>query len=230
MRPVQFPESLITFISHSQPGFFVIDATIYTIGHSNHPVTYFIELLQAHSINCLVDVRSVAASAYSPQYNQQALSRSLKTKGITYLHFAGEFGARHTDPALLDTNGKVDFSKVRQTQSFQSGVERLQQGLSRGFTVAIMCAEANPFECHRFSMIAVQLARQGFSVRHILKDKSLLTNEALEKELLKKYAKKIPHPSIFEPDVTIEAQLAVAYRLHNQDIAYKAADNTTVEV
>ena len=59
------------------------------------------------------------------------------------------------------------------------------------------------------------------AVVHILKDKSLIRNKELETELLKKYAKKIPQPSIFEPDITKEKQLAFAYQLRNKDIAYK---------
>lgn len=76
---------------------------IYTVGHSTHQSDYFLELLQAYSINCLIDVRSVAASSYNRQYNKEPLSNFLKNNGIIYLHFAEEFGARHTDPELVST-------------------------------------------------------------------------------------------------------------------------------
>ncbi|MEI9912326.1 MAG: DUF488 domain-containing protein [Bacteroidota bacterium] len=61
---------------------------IYTVGHSTHQLDYFIKLLQEYSVNCLVDVRSVPASSYNPQYNKEPLSNFLKKNGITYLHFA----------------------------------------------------------------------------------------------------------------------------------------------
>ena len=80
-----------------------------------HQIDFFHELLKAYSINCLIDVRSVAASFYNPQYNKEPLSNFLKANGINYLHFAEEFGARHTDPDLLDEDGNVDFEKVRKS-------------------------------------------------------------------------------------------------------------------
>jgi uncharacterized protein (DUF488 family) len=198
---------------------------VFTVGHSNHPVEFFLELLNAHQINCVIDVRSVAASAYSPQFNKEFLSSFLKRNNIQYLHFAEEFGARHTEKELLDEEGRVDFEKVRATKAFTRGVERLNEGLEKKFRMALMCSEANPFDCHRYSMISVHLAANGFEVKHILKDKSLLDNTALEKILLKKYAKKIPLPTIFEPNVKKEDQLSVAYKLRNKDIAFSSQES-----
>jgi uncharacterized protein (DUF488 family) len=193
---------------------------IYTVGHSTHPIDYFLNLLQEYSVNCLIDVRSVAASAYNPQYNKEPLSNFLKQNGITYLHFAEEFGARHTDPDLLDDDGKVDFEKVRKSWSFKNGVERLWLGLDKGLIIALMCSEGEPFDCHRFSMVSIALEKDGFTVRHILKDKTIKTNADLEKQLLKKYDKKIPKPDMFQPNITLDDQLKVAYRLRNKEIAY----------
>ncbi len=193
---------------------------IYTVGHSTHKLEYFLELLQEYSVNCLVDVRSIAASGYNPQYNKDPLSNFLKNNQITYLHFAEEFGARHNDPDLLDDEGKVNFEKVRKSWNFKRGVERLWQGIDKKFTIALMCSESEPLDCHRFSMVSIALEKDGFEVKHILKDKSLKSNAELENQLLKKYNKKIPKPDIFEPNVTLEDQLKVAYRLHNKEIAY----------
>src|SRR4051812_43719555 len=95
--------------------------TIYTVGHSTHPIDVFLDLLKAYSISCLIDVRSLAASSYNPQYNKEPLTNFLKAKGITYLHFAEEFGARHTDPDLLDDEGKVNFELVRKSWNFKQG-------------------------------------------------------------------------------------------------------------
>lgn len=193
---------------------------IYTVGHSSHTIEYFIELIKGSSINCIVDVRSNAASSFAPQFNKMPLLNFLKRSGISYVHFAKEFGARRTEDELFDKNGQVDFEKVRKTKVFISGIERLKQGIQKGLVIALMCSEANPFDCHRFSMISVELEKHDLTVMHILKDKSLIRNKELERELLKKYAKKIPQPSIFEPDITEEKQLAFAYQLRNKDIAY----------
>lgn len=193
---------------------------IYTVGHSSHAIEYFLELIKGYSINCIVDVRSNPASSFAPQFNKMPLLNSLKRNGISYVHFAKEFGARRTEDELFNKNGQVDFEKVRKTKVFISGVERLRQGIQKGLVIALMCSEANPFDCHRFSMISVELEKHDFTVMHILKDKSLIRNKELERELLKKYEKKIPQPSIFEPDITEEKQLTFAYQLRNKDIAY----------
>jgi uncharacterized protein (DUF488 family) len=193
---------------------------IYTVGHSTHPIDIFLDLLNTYSVNCLIDVRSVAASSYNPQYNLEPLSNFLKANNIIYMHFAEEFGARHTDPDLLDEEGKVNFELVRKSWLFKNGVERLWLSVDKGNTIALMCSESEPFDCHRFSMISIALEKDGFEIRHILKDKTIKTNAQLENQLLKKYEKKIPKPDMFQPDITIDDQLKVAYRLRNKEIAF----------
>ena len=193
---------------------------IYTVGHSTHQLDYFLELLKKFGVTCLIDVRSVAASSYNPQYNKEPLTNFLKRNGIQYLHFAEEFGARHNDPDLLDDEGKVDFAKVRKSWAFKNGVERIWQGLDKGFTISLMCSESEPFDCHRFSMVSIALDKDGFDVKHIMKDKTLKTNADLENQLLKKYDKKLPKPDMFNPNVTLDDQLKEAYRLRNKEIAF----------
>ena len=122
---------------------------------------------------------------------------------------------------VLDKEGKVHFGLVQKTPAFQRGVERIEKGVEKGFIITLMCSEGEPLDCHRFSMVSNYLESTGLSVVHILKDKTLLPHQELEKKLLKKYAKKIPKPSLFEPDIDATAQLQAAYRLHNQDIAWE---------
>lgn len=199
-----------------------MNTTIYTIGHSTHPADYFLELLTTHGVNCVVDVRSIAASRYHPQYNQKRLSDFLNQHGITYLHFAAEFGARQTAAPMLDDNQRVDFDKVRQSPSFRSGMQRLHQGMAKGYTLALMCAESDPLDCHRFIMITPALVHEGLEVRHILKDKTLLSNAVLEDRLLQKYRKKLPQPDAFQPELPRPQKLALAFKLRNQEIGWKA--------
>jgi uncharacterized protein (DUF488 family) len=193
---------------------------IYTVGHSTHPLNYFLSLLREYSVNCLADVRSVAASSYNPQYNKEPLSNFLKDNGIIYMHFPEEFGARHSDPDLLDEKGKVDFSKVRKFRNFKNGLDRLRLGISKGYTIVLMCSESDPFDCHRFSMITVALQQDGFEVLHIMKDRTLKSTSDLEQLLLKKYAPQLPKPDMFQPNVALKDQLNVAYRLRNIEIAF----------
>lgn len=195
-------------------------ALVYTIGHSTHTSEYFLDLLKEYSVNCVIDVRSVAASWFNPQYNKKPLSGFLKQNHIIYLHFAEEFGARQTDPELLDSDGKVDFEKVHKSQNFKRGVGRLRMGIEKGFTIALMCAESQPLDCHRFSMISIALKNEGFEVWHILKNKTLISNTQLETLLLKKYQKQIRKADLFGSDIPQSDQLGVAYRLKNKEIGF----------
>lgn len=195
---------------------------VYTVGHSNHPIEYFLELLQSQDINCLIDVRSMPASSYSPQFNKESFENFLKQYGITYMYFGEEFGARHDDQDILDEEGVVNFETFRKSFAFQQGVERVDIGLSKGFKIALMCSEGNPLECHRFSMISVYLEEIGIHVKHILKDKSVKSHTELEKELLEKYKKKIFQLSMFEQNVNEKDPLKHAYKLHNKEIGWQS--------
>lgn len=204
--------------------------TIYTIGHSTHHIEFFLELLKVYSINCLIDVRSIAASSYNPQYNKEPLSNFLKANGISYMHFAEEFGARHTDPDLLDDEGKVNFELVRKSWHFKNGVDRIWEGVDKGYNIALMCSEGDPFDCHRFSMISIALEKDSFEVKHILKDKTTKSNSELENQLMKKYEKKIPQPDMFRPNITFSDQLKAAYRLRNKEIAFSPYSRQQQEI
>lgn len=187
---------------------------VFTIGHSTHDIGKFIELLNKYKVNCLIDVRSQPYSRIAPQFNKDRLNSDLKGHEILYAHFEKEFGARHTKPSLLDADNKVDFDKVRTSAEFKQGIRRLKKALDLGNTIALMCSEANPFDCHRFSMISYQL-RKEVEVSHILRDGNLKENGNLEKELLDKYNKK------WDPlFVTEEQQIEKAYRLRGKDIAF----------
>jgi uncharacterized protein (DUF488 family) len=193
---------------------------IYTIGHSTHQLDFFLALLQLAGVNCVVDVRSIPASARNPQYNQHALTRFLKDNGIAYLHFAQEFGARQTDAALLDNDGRLDFPKVRAGAMFKRGIARIGQGIGMNYRIALMCSECNPLDCHRFSMVSIGLEHAGFEVNHILKNQTIITNRELEQELLRQYDKKIAHNNLFDADISLEMQLEEALHLKNKEIGF----------
>src|SRR5687767_9562500 len=105
------------------------EETVYTIGHSTHSTERFLELLRASEIDCLIDVRSTPFSGIAPQFNQPTLQAELRKQGLLYAHFRQEFGARHSEPALLEADGRVDFDKLRATASFRNGIERLRKAL-----------------------------------------------------------------------------------------------------
>ena len=199
---------------------------VFTVGHSTHSIEEFIHLLIRYEINCVIDVRSVPYSKYNPQLNKESLINVLKNQDIFYAHFGKEFGARHTSPILVDKNGQVDFYKVWETDDFKNGIKRLEDAIDQGYKISLMCSEANPLDCHRFSMISYQLVNKGFEVIHILPDSSIITNEELEHQMIEKYYEKIPQSTLFEY-VTPEQQREAAYKIVMRKVAYKPLSFTS---
>lgn len=194
---------------------------IYTIGHSTHPIDHFLELLGMYSIGLLVDVRSVAASRYNPQFNKRPLGRSLENFGITYEHKPEEFGARQTRPEVLDEDGRVDFDKVRYSRNFLHGMDYLMDEIKKSSVIVLMCSEGDPLECHRFGMISVALVGAGVPVGHILNDGTLRDHTMMEDELIKRYRKHLPVADMFTPEPPREEKIRIAQRCLNQHIGYR---------
>ena len=196
---------------------------LYSIGHSNQSLDGLLVLLNAHDVNCVIDVRSVPASTYSPQFNQESLKYFLKSHGVQYLHFGDEFGARRTD--CLNESEQVDFEKAVETPLFQKGVERVMKGLEKGFRIAFMCSEADPLECHRFSLVSRYFYDQGLDVRHILKDGTLASHASLENEMINQFLHsrkyRLPEVDLLFGTYSEEEQRKDAYRLKNKEIGYK---------
>ena len=199
------------------------DYRLYSIGHSSQTQEEFLALLTSYGINCIVDVRSVPASKYSPQFNQENLKWFLKNHGIQYLHFGDEFGARRTDS--IDENGQVNFEIAVKTPNFQQGVVRLMRGLEKGYQIALMCSEADPLECHRFSMVSRYFYDLGLDVQHILKDGTLAPHASLEKEMTNQFLHsrkyRLPEVDLLFGTYSEEEQRKDAYRLKNKEIGYK---------
>ena len=195
---------------------------IFTIGHSTHSPERFAELLSQYKIDFLIDVRTSPYSRRNPQFNKTALKKWLRSFGVGYGHMPNEFGARHQDPALLGPDRRVDFERVRASNPFRHGMARIKSGLAQGHRIALMCAEADPFDCHRFAMISYQLVREQVEVKHILKDGRLIDNAVLERRLEQVYGISIQADIFCSPE-TREAQLERAYRLRSRDMAYSPA-------
>ena len=199
------------------------DSFLYSIGHSNKTIEELIGELRLYGIQFLIDVRSMPYSKYHPHFNLEPLKEFLRANDIQYLHFGDEFGARRTD--CLDSEGQVNFELAVDTPNFKHGVERLMNGLQKGFRISFMCSEANPLECHRFSLISRYFYDKDFDVQHILKDGSLVSHVALEKEMINEYLHSKKH-RLSEIDqlfgsYTKEDQRCDAYRLKNKEIGYK---------
>ena len=199
---------------------------LFTIGHSNQSQEELLSLLRRHGINCVVDVRSVPASKYTPQFNMEELRRFLKHNDVQYLHFGNEFGARRTD--CINEDGQVDFEEAVKTTAFLSGVERIKKGIEKGYSIALMCSEANPLECHRFSLVARYFYENGWDVQHILKDAELASHETLEQQMIQEFLHSRKY-HVSEVDelfgtYTKKDQRRDAYRQKNREIGYRAEE------
>lgn len=192
---------------------------IYTIGHSNHKIEEFIQLLQNYGINCVCDVRSTPYSRFTEQYNQENIKEVLEKCNIRYLFFGEEFGARREEKSLL-TDGVVDFEKVSKNERFLSGVLRIKNGIEKGYKIILMCTEKEPIECHRTILVSRNLYNIGMEVEHILPDGTVKKHEKIEEELVDKYFMNINQLSLFDIDEPKD-YLAEAYRKANHEIGYR---------
>ena len=127
-------------------------------------------MLRAHAVERLVDVRTVPRSRFNPQFNRDTLPEALRKAGITYVHMPGLGGLRHPradSPNAGWRNASFrGFADYMQTPEFAVSLEALME-VAREEQIALMCAEALPWRCHR-SLIADALTVRGVSVEHIM--------------------------------------------------------------
>jgi uncharacterized protein (DUF488 family) len=187
---------------------------IHTVGHSNHPIERFLELLLRSGITAVADVRSTPYSRFNPQFRRDSLQGALAGVGIQYVFLGEELGARSKDPGCYDEQGRVSYAKLARTEPFRRGIERLKTGM-RDFRVAIMCAEREPLECHRTILVARELVREGVGVRHILGDGGVEEHEQAMQRL-------VASLRLGEADLFSAAEDVVerAYELQGGRIAY----------
>lgn len=142
---------------------------VFTVGHSNHTVERFLGLLQSHAIQVVVDTRSQPYSKYAAQFDHDALKAALQAAGIRYVYLGRELGGRPAGDEFYDEGGHVLYDRVASTSFFKEGLSRLERGI-REQTVALVCAEENPAECHRRLLIGRVLSARGIRVEHIRGD------------------------------------------------------------
>lgn len=191
-----------------------MSSMLYSIGHSNHEITAFVELLRQHGITAIGDVRSHPYSRYVPQYSREPLKTALVNGGIAYVFLGKELGARSNNPACY-RQGKVQYDLLAQEAFFAEGVKRVIQGMER-YVIALMCAEKDPLYCHRALLVARKLFEVGVPVSHIHADGSLETHQAMESRLLALC--KLPEGDIFKGR---EEFVAEAYAIQGERIAYQ---------
>ncbi len=167
----------------------------------------------------MADVRSLPQSARLPHFSQPALEKLLAAENVSYLFLGEELGGRPDDADAYRPNGVVDYAARRKSYAFQRGVERLLKELERR-SVAMMCAEEDPLQCHRFMMVCPELVRLGVEPVHIRKGGQIETQAAAEDRLLKANGLGSVATNTLFPQARTDA-LEDAYRLQAERFAFR---------
>ena len=145
--------------------------TLYTIGHSTHTMQEFLDLLHAYKIMHIVDVRAIPKSRHVPWFNEKDLETALYKEKIAYTHLSKLGGLRRANKNSINIGWHNvsfrGFADYMQTPQFFEGLKELNELITRNHRVAIMCAEAVPWRCHR-SLIADAEVVRHFVVWEIM--------------------------------------------------------------
>ena len=154
---------------------------LFTIGHSNLPTENLIQRLKQNGIGIVVDVRSKPFSRYNPQFNRYVIAEDLREAGIPYVWMGHSLGGVPEDKEL-QTNGKIDYDKIRASSQYQDALEELLGGVEKNLglgAVALMCSEADPTGCHRRRLVGADLLERGIDLVHVLKDGTITSEHEI---------------------------------------------------
>jgi uncharacterized protein (DUF488 family) len=157
---------------------------LFTIGHSNHPLERFRELLAQHNISAVADVRSSPYSQYAPQFNKDVMEVWLRNAGVEYIFMGRELGARSSEESCY-VGDQAKYELIAQSPVFKEGLDRVLREAER-HRLALMCSEADPLGCHRTILVCRELKRTAPQLRivHILADGTTETHEEAERRLV----------------------------------------------
>jgi len=149
-----------------------VPAEIWTVGHSNHDIDRFVELLRAAGVTAIADVRSAPYSRRVRHFNREPLRDALAGAGIAYVWLGDALGGKRGNappPAESDVATALD---------------RLADGAAR-YRVALMCAESDPARCHRTRLVTPMLLARGHAVRHLRADGTLEEQVTVAERILR---------------------------------------------
>jgi uncharacterized protein (DUF488 family) len=168
--------------------------TVYTVGHSTRELEGFLSLLRAYGIRRLVDIRSIPRSRHNPQFNRETLSKFLRNHRINYRHMKSLGGLRHAAKDSVNSGWRNvsfrGFADYMQTPRFDEALLKLIK-LASEKPLAIMCAEAVPWRCHR-SLIGDALVVRGVKAQDIYSETSAKTHSLTRMARVR--GKKITYP------------------------------------
>lgn len=191
---------------------------LFTIGHSNHSIEHFLELLSAHQISSIADVRSSPYSKYAPHFSKAPLEHALREATIDYTFLGQELGARRREEDCY-VGERACYSRIAALPIFQRGLERLLEGVE-DFNVSLLCSESDPMDCHRSILVCRELKRlcPEFEIRHVLGDGTDEGQEEFEERLIAHHKLQ---PELFGDLTTRSGLVEKAYDLQADKIAYR---------
>ena len=169
---------------------------MYTIGHSNHALDAFLDLLRQHEIDVLVDTRSRPHSTYVPHFNHDVLRPAVANAGLRFVFLGNELGGRPDGAEFYDERGHVRYDLVAQRADFQQGIGKVEKGAA-SHKIAMLCSEENPASCHRRLLVGRVLGERGTQIVHIRGDGRLQSEAELEAE---EAGEDAAQPSLFDPE------------------------------
>ena len=181
-----------------------IRGAAFTIGHSSHTFDEFVALLRRPRVTMVADVRAAPYSRFNPQFRRDSLAERLAALELEYVFLGRELGGRSSDPADY-RGGRIDYDRVRETERFHRGVERVVRAAERR-RIALMCAEKEPLDCHRALLVAPALEARDIAVEHILADGSIESHGAAMDRLLDRL--KLPREDLFRTRAQLVAEAA----------------------
>jgi uncharacterized protein (DUF488 family) len=190
-------------------------APVLTIGHSTLSYEAFLRLIRSAGVTAVADVRSAPYSRHLPHFNRDVLQGELKLDGVAYVFLGNELGGRPREPHYF-CDGVADYERMAEAPSFKAGLGRVIAG-AQSYRIALMCSEQNPLDCHRCLLVGRALKTRGMSVEHLLPSGELLSQFAIEHELLAMAGDDdMQNDLLSSPD----DRLARAYRLRSKKAAY----------
>ncbi len=191
---------------------------LFTIGHSNHTLENFLELLTEYKISAIGDVRSSPYSQYLPHFNKELLENALRNVNVDYVFLGRELGARRSENSCY-IDGQAKYDRIAQLPAFRHGIERVLEGIER-YIMALMCSESDPITCHRTILVCRELkkVRPDLEIIHILGDGTTENQELSDKRLV--HFHKL-QPELFGDLTSMSGLIEKAYDLQAEKIAYK---------
>lgn len=161
-----------------------MEPCIYTIGSAHKTLPDIIPHLHKYGVNCVVDIRTNIINGRIPGMMPDDMKEVFPNEGIIYMQFFKEFGL--TPPEVTNNRGEAVYTKFVKQPSFQQGVGRIKNGISKGYTIIILDSDRDVFKNKRHHIIGKYFTSVGIAVKHIEDDGSILSYEKVNEILARK--------------------------------------------